>query len=114
MNTLQAARHDLKDAFSGDTVRAKHFEFSISLANVTAVKIQLRDKVIGSLKQSFTLDDGISVDENIITLEAFKAPEVSEKLKSRVYKWDLELTFSNGDVRTYIYGDFRVHSGVSR
>lgn len=114
MTTLQAAKHDFKDAFSGDTVRAKHFEFSISLANVTNAKIQLRDKVIGSLKQSFELDDGILVDGNIVTLEAFEAPEVSEKLKSRVYKWDLELTFSNGDVRTYIYGDFRVHSGATK
>ena len=82
----------------------------ISLIGAT-VNIQVRKGCGGTLALSLTNGDGVTIggdDDNEITVN--KLADIDKGN----YKWDMQVTMQNGDVRTYLEGDFIVYDDVTK
>ena len=71
------------------------------------------DKVRFALKQSYSsnkvlIHKSIPID----TLILYLAPSDTKKLKFGNYVYDIEITFANGDVDTFIRGEFKLEEEV--
>lgn len=82
----------------------------INLASAT-VYIQVRKGCGGVLALSATNGDGITiggVDNNEITVN--KLVDIDKGN----YKWDMQVSYSDGLVKTYLEGDFIVYDDVTK
>lgn len=71
------------------------------------------DKIRFAMKQSYSsskvlIHKNIPIDTLILHLE----PEDTKKLPFGDYVYDIEITFANGDVDTFIRGEFKLDSEV--
>lgn len=111
---LRPAKHDIK-VWRNDTLSI-NFELSIdgvpiNLGGAT-VRMQIRPNYgSNTLTLAFTEGDGITVSgttNNIIQIKKIIS------IASGNYVYDLESQFSNGDVKTYIRGNFIVSEDATK
>lgn len=73
------------------------------------VKMQVRQSATSAtVLLAFTEADGITVTNNIIKLNK------KVTISAGNYVYDLEITYTNGEVRTYLYGDFIVTEDITK
>lgn len=82
----------------------------IDLENAT-VNIQIRKGCGGTLALSLTNGNGIT-----ITGASNNQVSISKliNIEKGMYRWDMQITYVNGVVKTYIEGDFEVQDDVTK
>ena len=112
MNTLNLSTK------RGDTFAEVPFQINVNTAPLNLsgalIRMQLRTDYGGTVYQEFTSvnDEGITIT-NAANGE-FKINETIINLEARAYKYDIEITLSNGEVNTWISGVFSVINDVTR
>lgn len=107
------AHWDMKDTKRGDTIKG----FALTLSKLiggdviipTSVCCQIRGKG-DSLVYSYPVviqPSGRLVFPRI-------EPEITREMSAGVYKYDVEFTLPDGEVRTYLSGSLRITEDVSR
>jgi len=82
----------------------------IDLQNAT-IYIHVRKGCGGTLALSLTNGDGLTItgaDNNQISISKLV------DIEKGTYKWDLQVTYSSGIVKTYIEGEFVVQDDVTK
>lgn len=111
---LRPAKHDIK-TWRNDTL-AINYELSIDgqpidLSGAT-VRMQVRpDYGSNTLSLAFTEGDGITVtgtSHNMIEIKKLVT------IASGQYVYDLEVQYSNGDVKTYVKGNFIIQEDSTK
>lgn len=112
MSGLLPATYNFPDVLSGDTMTPVTFDFGdLDLSGVSAV-MQFRDAFAGNVvAEVSTANSGISITGNVLTVGVFAVPQTDARAN---YLHDLELTFPNGEIRTYIQGRMTVLPDVTR
>ena len=100
------------DYVSGDTVPAVPMTFpsDMDFTGSTAL-LQFRRAPGETEVLALTDTSGISIATNVVTIEKFTAPTVNEKT---IYFYDLQITTSGGDVRTWSHGSITIWPDISR
>jgi hypothetical protein len=102
----------------GDTFAEVPFQINVNTVPLNLagalIRMQLRTDYGGIVYQEFTSinNEGITIT-NAANGE-FKINETIINLDSRAYKYDIEITLSNGEVNTWISGVFSVINDVTR
>ena len=102
----------------GDTFAEVPFQINVNAVPLNLsgalIRMQLRTDYGGTVYLELT-----SVNNNGITITnaangEFKINETIIDLEARAYKYDIEITLSNGEVNTWISGVFSVVNDVTR
>jgi len=102
----------------GDTFEAVNFEMLINTLpiNLTTciLRMQLRKEYGGVIIKSFTTvaSAGLTITNGALGL--FKINKQIIDLPTFSYLYDIELDYQNGDVKTYISGNFTITNDVTR
>jgi len=108
VHTYKAYRND---SFQDTITITDGSGVAISLANAD-IKMQIRTRPDGDIKLTLTEGDGITVggaDNNIITLNKILAIDYGGS-----YYYDIQATFTNGQVQTYMRGSFIVLEDITK
>jgi hypothetical protein len=112
MNTLNLSTK------RGDTFAEVPFQINVNTVPLdltgAVIRMQLRTDYGGDVYLELT-----SVDSNGITITnatngEFKINETIIELEAFSYKYDIQITLSNGEVKTWIEGIFNVSNDVTR
>ena len=112
MNTLNLSTK------RGDTFEEVPFQINVNAVPLNlagaVIRMQLRTDYVGDVYLELT-----SVDSSGITITnaangAFKINKTIIELESFSYKYDIQITLSNGEVKTWIEGIFNVLNDVTR
>lgn len=102
----------------GDTFEAVNFEMLINglpidLTNCV-LRMQLRKEYGGVIIKSFTTvaNAGLTITNGLLGL--FKINKQIIDIQAFSYLYDIELDYQNGDVKTYIKGNFIITNDVTR
>ena len=111
-----AGKYDFLPVVSGDTMDAYHLQITendvaVNLTN-SKIKMDIRKGVGLPLVMSFSSDDEtIKIDA---PLEGkFKIEKRKIEASGYQYKYDLQVEFENGDVKTYLAGTFPVEHQIT-
>lgn len=102
----------------GDTFEAVNFEILINGSPIDltncVLRMQLRKEYGGVIIKSFTTigGDGLTITNG--TLGLFKINKQIIDVTAFSYLYDMELDYQNGDVKTYIKGNFTITNDVTR
>jgi hypothetical protein len=112
---------NLKPQYAGDTfkgwlIKAKRESGTtgeINPIDLSDVKVNMQIRSIngGAIVKDFSVGNGITIldaTNGIFRLEAFKNPKGGE------YVYDIQFTYNNGYVQTYVKGKINVLNDVSR
>lgn len=111
--------HNFKTQYAGDTFKGLRFtcsrlsnevETPIDLSDV-AINMQIRSINGGAIVKDFSIGNGITLIDatsGIFRLEAFKNPREGN------YVYDIQFTYNNGVVQTYVKGKINVVNDVTR
>lgn len=111
---LRPAKHDIK-VWRNDTL-AINFELSIDGAPIdlsgATIRMQVRPEV-GSNTVTLALTEG---DGITVTGSSHNMVEVKKLITTAAgsYVYDLESQFSNGDVKTYVKGNFVISQDITQ
>jgi hypothetical protein len=111
---MTPGRYDFKPMKRGDTFRERLF-VRLSKAGqpleITAARMHVRTTLNQRLLAWDTADDSITLSgetvNNAVTLKE-KGAGIMAKLPEGVHRYDLEVTLTNGVVRTYLEGAFPI------
>jgi hypothetical protein len=102
----------------GDTFTEVPFQINVNSVPLdltgAVIRMQLRTDYGGDIYLDLT-----SVDSNGITITnaangEFKINQMIIELESFAYKYDIQITLANGEVKTWIEGIFNVSNDVTR
>lgn len=82
----------------------------IDLQNAT-VNIQIRKGCGGTLALSLTNGNGVTItgaNNNQVSISKLV------DIEKGMYRWDMQITYASGVVKTYIEGDFEVQDDVTK
>ena len=112
MNTLNLSTK------RGDTFAEVPFQINVNAVPLdltgALIRMQLRTDYGGTVYQEFTSINNEGITITNATNGEFKINETIINLEARAYKYDIEITLSNGEVKTWISGVFSVTNDVTR
>jgi hypothetical protein len=94
---------------AGDTTPPTVFTFLRNgvAEDFTGAAISFRmAKPAGENATDYSIGSGISVTNNVVTVAKFPVPDIPG-----LYQYDLTITYSDGTIRTYVYGNLFVEKG---
>lgn len=102
----------------GDTFEAVNFEMLLNAVPIDLtgciLRMQLRKEYGGVIIKSFTTVASAGLTIVNPTLGLFKINKQIIDIPAFVYIYDIELDYQNGDIKTYIKGNFSVVNDVTR
>lgn len=116
---MTPSTYDFKTQYKGDTFKGVRLTFTKTVSEVTtplslvnaSIKMQLKRRENTESEKTFTIGDGITVidaENGIIKIDPFLI-----RLSAFKYKYDLQITFEDGIIRTYIKGFFDVQQDIT-
>lgn len=108
--------YNFKQQYAGDTFNGLAFELDRNLSPIdltgVIMKMQIRRGSNGQVIKELTTSNGITITDPLagkFKIDAFVNPSTAYN-----YVYDLELTYPNGVVDTYIKGFFPIIEDVTR
>ena len=105
--------HIKGDTFEEVPFQINYNDVALSLTGAT-IKMQLRKECGGKIYLSLTSDGNAGLTITNASQGRFKINNQIINIDSGVYLYDIEITFSNGEVKTWISGEFNVKCDITR
>jgi len=112
MSDILPGRYNFPTVLSGDNTGVVSVSFDGVDISGSTVKIQFKSSSNSSAVVDLSSTNGdISISGNDITIPSFVAPQVNSATS---FSYDLQITLSNGSVRTYLSGSMKVVPDITR
>lgn len=116
---MTPATYNFPDQYAGDTVARRRFTVTRTAAGVTApedltgvaIRCWFAKAEGGQVVLERAVGSGVTIVNaagGVFDLDAFQAPAPG------LYRYDVQFTYQDGRVRTYVGGQVRVRSDVSQ
>lgn len=117
---MKPAIYNFQDRYEGDTSNEVEFTVTQTVSSVTTavdltgvtVKMQIRKKSNRDITKEITNISGITVSNAVNGV--FKVDAFITDFKASSYVYDIQFTFTNGSVRTYLKGNFNVVNDITK
>lgn len=96
----------------GDTYNGRKITFPFDMTGVN-VLIQFKESLSSTLTFEYKTEDGTITVPNPINGEIFLMPRIME-YPANTYNYDIQLTFTNGSVKSYAQDKLIIFTDVSR
>ena len=110
--------YKINDQYKGDTFNGVTFTIKeganktpIDLTGVSILSQFRANEVTGAIQQSFSIGSGITLTD--ATGGVFSIDPFTLDWNTGTFFYDIQITFPNGDVRTYVKGSLNVLQDVT-
>jgi hypothetical protein len=112
-------KYNFKEQISGDTFSGLSFSMNVNETplNLTGAAIKIEFKRVGQSKAALTLSNSeggkIAINSDG-TLGLWSINPFKVELPAGIYEYDIQFTFPNTTVKTYIYGEWKIRKQVTK
>lgn len=111
---MKSGTYNFGTFIAGDTVTGRDFTITRTSAGTTSPEdltganaSMVFFGASGAVALKFTDGDGLTITNNVIALDSFRAPNVAGR-----YEYNLEIGFPTGESFTYLHGSLKAESGA--